>query len=68
MRPVLIMNPPEDFDFREFVETRAADAADPGTLQGLLRVRYPMAVARARDLSSEQLEIWYVYREGRWVS
>ena len=32
-----------------------------------LRERYPLAVVRPRDLSSERTAVWYVYREGSWV-
>ena len=39
----------------------------PAQLQRSLRERYPRAVVRARELSSEPSEVWYVYREGRWI-
>ena len=64
-RPVLILNPRDDTGFtvyaEELVENGALEARE---LQGKLRERYPMAVVRPRDLSSERTAVWYVYREG----
>jgi hypothetical protein len=39
----------------------------PEALQEALRARYPRVVVRRRILSNEEFEVWYVYREGRWV-
>jgi hypothetical protein len=67
-RPVLILNPRDDPDFSAFAEELAGvDALDAAELQGKLRRRYPKAVVRPRDLSSERTAVWYVYREGIWV-
>ena len=69
MRPTLITNPPGDAGFRLAVE-RAADLTD-GDLEATgehLRLAYPKAVVRARDLSGETVVVWYAYREGIWVS
>ena len=32
-----------------------------------LRMIYPYAGVHARELSSEPILIWYVYRDGHWV-
>jgi hypothetical protein len=65
---MLIVNPASDRVFREFAEVSLRPKDDPQALQRRLRERYPKAVVRARDLSGEPLDVWYVYREGRWVS
>ena len=68
MRPVLILNPRDDADFSGFAEELAGESGiDAPGLQGKLRERYPKAVVRPRDLSSERTAVWYVYREGYWV-
>jgi len=36
-------------------------------LQRRLRDRFPRAIVRPRELAGERLEIWYVYRDGRWI-
>jgi len=40
---------------------------DPAILQVRLRERYPNAVVRPRELSSESAVVWYVYRDGNWI-
>ena len=50
-----------------FAERMLGEAESAGALQAALRVRYPDAVVRARELSGEFLEIWYVYRDGHWT-
>jgi hypothetical protein len=40
---------------------------DPALLQNVLRSTYPLVLVRPRDLAGEQENVWYVYREGRWV-
>lgn len=68
MAPLLIINPRSDGPFAQLVAELTADAAtDPADLQARLRERYPDAVARRRELSSESTEVWYVYRDGRWT-
>ena len=69
MKPVLIVNPADDADFAADAHARLEeDGADtPSSLQRSLRERYPRAVVRARELSSEPSQVWYVYREGTWV-
>ena len=69
MRPVLVINPLTDDAFRR-ATAAVLDAApdDIYAAQRLLRLDYPRAVIRARDLSDESVVVWYVYREGVWVS
>ena len=45
----------------------AAASASPAGLQRLLQPRYPRVLVRARGLSHEDFEAWYVYRDGSWV-
>ena len=66
-RPVLILNPRDDTGFTAYAEELVVNALDAQELQGKLRERYPLAVVRPRDLSSERTAVWYVYREGFWV-
>ena len=66
--PILVVNPSQDREFHARAEAEvAAGAVSPGELQAALRVTYPNAVVRSRDLSGEKRVVWYVYREGRWV-
>lgn len=68
-RPIVIPNPRLDAEFRYAIERELDDGvAEPAELERRLRLAYPKAVVRARDLAGERLEIWYVYREGRWVA
>lgn len=66
---MLVINPMTDATF-----VRTCDAAldlhptRPEDLQTMLRRRYPRTVVRPRALSGERLVVWYVYREGHWVS
>ncbi len=66
--PMLVLNPLDDDEFRSAAQ-RAVDAGAlvPSALQRILRLRYPKSVVRPRDLVGERAEMWYVYREGRWV-
>ena len=69
MAPLLIINPPSDAGFVSACQAAVVDAdADPTRLQDALRLRYPEAVVRPRELSGETITVWYVYRDGRWVS
>ncbi|MBI2776240.1 MAG: hypothetical protein HYX57_03080 [Chloroflexi bacterium] len=61
------MNPATDRAFVAFAERMLGESGSAGTLQAALRVRYPDAVVRARELSGELVEIWYVYRDGHWT-
>lgn len=67
--PVLVVNPRSDKAFTDLVHDLVANGAEsPDVLQARLRVTYPRAVARRRVLAGEQVETWYVYREGTWLS
>jgi hypothetical protein len=69
VRPTLVVNPTADEPFAR----RARALVDEGlstidALQAALReAGYPRTVVRARELSSEPAQVWYVYREGAWV-
>lgn len=68
VRPILIINPRGDHQFSERARMiLQAGVAEPHAMQGQLRVTYPAAVVRPRELSSESAVIWYVYRDGRWT-
>ena len=67
VNPILIINPRSDEVFVDRVQMLANSADVPDELQERLRIEYPSAVVRARDLEGERRPVWYVYREGRWV-
>jgi hypothetical protein len=67
--PLLIINPATDLDFVRACNVGLAEAGpSPARLQSTLRLRYPDAVVRPRELSGETIILWYVYRDGHWVS
>lgn len=66
-RPTLVTNPTDDAQFASAAEAALEDGQTPEDLEALLRRDFPRVVVRARDLAGERL-VWYVYREGRWVS
>lgn len=68
MRPTLVVNPVTDRSFSTFAEHQldVGDVTIPD-FQTRLRVRYPQAVVRARELAGEFTAIWYVYRDGHWT-
>ncbi len=67
-RPTLVLSPADDAQFCAVVERLFDDApSKPDLLQALLRRQYPHAVVRPRELAGEQIEMWYVYRDGHWV-
>ena len=69
MRPILILNPRHDTEFVERVRRiEAAGLRAPEDLIEPLRAWYPHIVVRPRELSSEPVVVWYVYRDGRWTS
>ena len=65
---MLILNPRQDEDFVALAERLADRAATPAALQVALREHYPAATVRPRLLSSDSGDVWYVYRDGSWVS
>jgi len=68
-RPLLILNPRYDQRFVARAQYLiAAGTGLPERLQELLRKEFPRAVVRPRTLSGEPGAVWYVYREGHWVS
>ena len=61
----LVCNPADDDAFRAAAESQlASGVASPAGLQRLLAPRYPRVVVRARGLSHEDFDAWYVYRDG----
>lgn len=60
--------PRDDIDFVALVDAAALEAATPVELERRLRARYPHVLVRARELASEQTEVWYVYRDGHWTA
>ena len=69
MSTTLVVNPRDDRPFVALAESLVADGArSPDELQTRLREEYPEAVVRARELDGEAFTIWYVYRDGHWVS
>jgi hypothetical protein len=68
-RPTIIRNPANDSAFHEAIEeVLASGLDDPVAAQERLRGRYPQVVVRPRDLEDEKVQVWYVYRDGRWVA
>lgn len=66
--PTLVTNPVEDTAFAALARSLVGDGAStPEELEAMLRLRYPNAVVRRRELASEAIEIWYVYRDGHWT-
>jgi hypothetical protein len=68
VRPTVVVNPRDDADFQERVQAALDRVASPADLQAQLRSQYPLAVVRARSLSHEVIDTWYVYRDGRWIT
>jgi hypothetical protein len=69
MSTTLVVNPRDDSRFVALAEKLVADGVrSPDDLQQRLRPEYPEAVVRARELDGEAFTIWYVYRDGHWVS
>ena len=67
MPATLIVNPSSDASFVDFVDDVGKDAATIAELESRLRVRYPRATVRARQLSGETAPVWYIYRDGSWT-
>jgi hypothetical protein len=60
--------PRDDIDFVALVDIAAVDAQTTDELELRLRKTHPEATVRARDLTGEHPEIWYVYRDGSWFA
>jgi hypothetical protein len=68
MGATLFLNPADDEGFaRRVNDLLAAGIVEPTELEDRLRVWYPKAVVRPRDLANERNNTWYVYRDGHWV-
>ena len=67
-RPTLITNPANDVAFRDHAESALQEGQSVAELQQILRGEYPRAIVRPRDLEGERKVVWYVYREGQWVT
>lgn len=66
---MIVRNPAHDVEFQHAIDDiLAAGTVDPEVAQQLLRNVYPRATIRRRELESEPTEVWYAYRDGRWVS
>jgi hypothetical protein len=69
MSTTLVVNPRSDTPFVGLAERLMADGVrSPEDLQQRLRREYPEAVVRARELDGEAFTIWYVYRDGHWIT
>ena len=67
-KPMLLFNPGDDEDFVAYAQAGLANGVTTAAgLQQRLRRRYERAVVRSRGLSGEPHDVWYVYRDGRWV-
>lgn len=67
--PDLLVNPRHDQVFESVAEGLSSrPGASPASLQAALRTSYPNAIVHARDLSGEPRAVWYVYRDGHWIS
>jgi hypothetical protein len=69
LAPTLILNPRQDARFVAVAEAIVAEGVvSPGRLQERLRQQYPRVVVRPRELTGESFTIWYVYRDGHWIT
>jgi hypothetical protein len=66
--PTLITNPADDAAFRNAAQAALQEGQSVAQLQEILRREYPRALVRARDLAGERPVVWYVYRDGHWVT
>jgi PAS domain-containing protein len=66
-QPTILTIPSTDLAFHAQVRRLAAAVAgeDPEALEARLRVLFPRAVVRRRDIVGEPTA-WYVYRDGAW--
>jgi hypothetical protein len=62
----VVINPAIDGEFAAQVNSHLPNAGSPEALEQALRAQYPQVVVHRRELSSEPITIWYVYRDGRW--
>ena len=65
----LFVNPVDDPKFVSEIERSLDEGVSKAAdLERRLRRCFPRAVVRPRDLSNERFVVWYVYRDGHWVS
>ena len=68
-RPTLVVNPATDGVFAAFVQLVVDDDAPSiADFERRVQALYPAAMVHARELADEPVLIWYVYRDGHWVS
>ncbi len=60
-------NPADDDEFVGTVERLAATERDALSFEAGLRGGYPSASLDVSVLAGEQVERWYVYRDGHWA-
>lgn len=66
--PTLVINPADDLEFERLARSLLPEVGwSPEGLERLLSHRFPRVVVHRRELSSERIEMWYVYRDGRWT-
>jgi hypothetical protein len=64
----LVINPADDLEFERLARSLLPQVGwSPEGLERLLSQNFPRVVVHRRELSSERIEIWYVYRDGRWT-
>ena len=64
--PTVVLNPATDTEFEAHVKSLLPNMTSPESLEEALHEQYPRVVVHRRELSSEPMTIWYVYRDGRW--
>jgi hypothetical protein len=68
LSPTLVINPTDDLEFERLARSLLPQVGwSPEGLERLLSQKFPRVVVHRRELSSERIEIWYVYRDGRWT-
>jgi hypothetical protein len=68
MKPTLIINPADDEIFGAYAHLLVEHGAlSVDALERRLRTVYPRATVHFRDLSGEDMSVWYVYRDGHWT-
>ena len=62
------MNPADDLHLAAQAREIVRSGATLKELRERLHADYPSLVVHRRELSGEDHETWYVYREGHWIS
>jgi hypothetical protein len=63
-----VLNPVTDRTFAAFAAHELDGAGNIEVFEARLRARYPPTAVHARVLSGEPATVWYVYRDGHWIS